>query len=127
MATTNPAPLILTLGLSLLLSASSQSWAASHDHKHEHKAGKKHHHKDTQASAKKIGKDKVLIKVKGMVCAFCAQGIKKNFNAREEVKETKVDLDKMEVHIELKKNKTISEEVIKELVTSAGFSYEGMH
>ena len=44
-----------------------------------------------------------------MVCAFCAQGIKKNFNGRNEVKETKVDLDKMEVEVIFKKGKSLTQ------------------
>ena len=61
-----------------------------------------------------------------MLCAFCAQGIKKNFNKKSEVESTKVDLDKMEVEIKLKEGKSLSEDAIKEVVTSAGFSFEGV-
>ena len=91
---------------------------------HRHHEG--HDHKGQQATSMKIGEGKILIKVKGMVCAFCAQGIEKNFNKREEVKSTKVDLDKMEVLIELKNGKTLSEDTIKKIVTDAGFSYAGI-
>ncbi len=98
--------------------------SGEHDHKgHGHKD---HDHGEQKASLQKQGKEKLLIKVKGMVCSFCAQGIKKNFNAREEVAETEVNLDKMEVLIKLKKGKSLSEKVIKGLVTDAGFKYEGM-
>ncbi len=86
----------------------------------------KHDHSDQNATAQKVGKEKLLIKVKGMVCAFCAQGIRKNFNAREEVAETNVDLDKMEVSITFKKGKSLPEAAIKELVTDAGFSFAGV-
>lgn len=94
-----------------------------HDHS-DHKG--KHDHSDAAATSKKIGKDKVLIEVQGMVCAFCAQGIEKNFGKRKEVKSTKVDLDKMEVLVQFKKGKSLDEKIIKELVTDAGFSYKGI-
>lgn len=70
----------------------------------------------------------MVIKVKGMVCAFCAQGVEKNFNKLDVVKSTKVDLDKMEVTLNLKdKGKgKLSEKKIKEVVTDAGFSYVGV-
>lgn len=115
----------------IIISLLSLSFAwAEENHEHtapvDHKDHKNHDHRDTKASVQKIDEDKILIKVKGMVCAFCAQGIEKNFNKRDEVKKTKVDLDKMEVSIELNKGKTLDEKVIKEIVTSAGFSFEGI-
>lgn len=92
--------------------------------KHDNK--KPHSHKDDVASIISWEKGKITIKVKGMVCAFCAQGIEKNFTALKEVKTTKVDLDKMEVYIELNKGKSISKEVVKKTVIDAGFSFEGV-
>lgn len=86
----------------------------------------KHEGHDHEASIARNHKGEILIKVKGMVCAFCAQGIKKNFGKRDEVKATKVDLDKMEVKVSLKKGKSLSEKVIKSLVTDAGFSFDGV-
>lgn len=61
-----------------------------------------------------------------MVCAFCAQGIKKHFNARPEVQDTKVDLDTMQVTVNLKEGKVLESKVIKKIVTDAGFSFEGL-
>ncbi|MBC87003.1 MAG: hypothetical protein CL677_07465 [Bdellovibrionaceae bacterium] len=89
---------------------------------HDHKG---HDHKDSKATSKKVAKDKLLIKVNGMVCAFCAQGIEKNFNAREEVKSTKVNLDKMEVLVTFVEGKELSESVVKSIVSGAGFQYVG--
>ena len=91
----------------------------------KHNDHKKHDHKDSKAVLKKTSKNKLTVKVKGMVCAFCAQGIEKNFNKRKEVKKTKVDLDTMEVFIELNKGQSLTEKEIKEIVVDAGFSYEG--
>ena len=94
----------------------------NHDHKkHKHEKGHK-----MNAGLKNLTPTNALVKVQGMVCAFCAQGIEKNFNKLEEVKSTKVDLDKMEVLIEFKKGKSIGEKKIKEVVTGAGFEYKGI-
>lgn len=97
--------------------------AKKYTKQHTHKKDKKHDHSDQTATVKRIGKKKLTVKVNGMVCAFCAQGIEKNFNQQEEVQSTKVDLDTMEVTIHLKAGKNLAEEKIKEIVTSAGFSY----
>ena len=68
----------------------------------------------------------MVIKVKGMVCAFCAQGIKKNFNKKKEIKSTDVDLDKMQVTVHFEKGQTLSEKDIEKLVTDAGYKYKGI-
>ncbi len=122
--------LLFTLNINTsLVFAESQS--SEHNHKgHDHKGhsheGHDHKMEDKKAEFKEISKDKVVIKVQGMVCAFCAQGIKKNFNAKDEVKETKVDLDKMEVTILFKEGRQLSQKVMKETVTDAGFKFVGV-
>ena len=95
----------------------------SHNHKMDHQ---NHNHKDGKAEAKKVSPEKIIIKVKGMVCAFCAQGIQKNFSKRKEVKDVKVDLDTMEVTILLVKGQILPEKVIESVVTGAGFKYMGL-
>ena len=115
--------LLLTVLTGILL-FSGNLFASGNENDHKGmKHDKNHSHKDTTMKAKRIAKDKVLIKVKGMVCSFCAQGVTKNFNKKSEVKSTKVDLDKMEVLVTFKKGKTLSDATIKQVVTDAGFSY----
>ncbi len=93
----------------------------THDH-----SKMNHDHKDSVAKIKKQEKkDKVLIEVKGMVCAFCAQGIEKKFGKRKEVKSAKVNLDKMEVLVKFKKGQSLNEKQIKKIIVDAGFSYVG--
>ncbi len=87
-----------------------------------HGADDGHDHKMNLVS---YTKDEVTIKVKGMVCAFCAQGIKKNFEKQAEVKTTDVNLDNMMVKVKFAKGKSLSEKKVKEIVESAGFSYVG--
>lgn len=62
------------------------------------------------------------VTVKGMVCAFCAQGIKKKFGENPNVQSTEVNLDKKVVDLEFKKEKTLSDEEIKKLITEAGYN-----
>ena len=94
-----------------------------HEHKMDHKG---HDHKDSQAEVKRVSPEKIIVKVKGMVCAFCAQGIQKNFSKRQEVKDVSVDLDSMEVTIQLVKGKVLPEKVIESIVSGAGFKYMGL-
>lgn len=91
---------------------------------HENHKGHGHGH-DHQASAE-IKNDHIVVKVKGMVCAFCAQGIEKKFNEKSEVKSTKVDLDRMEVLITLHEGKKLDEATIRKVITDAGFAFEGI-
>lgn len=92
------------------------------DHAH-HDSKKPHEH---GAKILKTSKEKITIKVNGMVCAFCAQGIEKNMGKREEVQSTQVDLEKMLVEIKFKKGKSLSEKIIKEIITDAGFKFVGV-
>ena len=92
------------------------------DHDHHSKDHKPHKEKTTFENVKKLPSGKLLVKVKGMVCSFCAQGIEKNFMKRSEVKAVEVNLDNMEVTLQLKKGKTLSENTIREVVEGAGFN-----
>ena len=65
--------------------------------------------------------DQVTVTVKGMVCSFCAQGIKKTFGKKDSVQSIDVDLDKKLVSIGIKKDMTLSDEEIKQTITDAGY------
>ncbi len=84
------------------------------------------HKSQHSAKNQKNLRGKVTIKVNGMVCSFCAQGIKKNFAQYKSVKSTKVNLDKMQVTINLKPGATLSEKEIAKVIVDAGFSYKGV-
>lgn len=60
--------------------------------------------------------------VNGLVCAFCATGIEKTFNAQPEVDKVKVDLESKLVIINTKKDKTIDDAKCTKLLTDAGYS-----
>lgn len=106
--------------LSAFISISLQAEEA---HKHHKNDG--HKHEGSTAEVVSSTATETTIKVKGMVCAFCAQGITKNFKSEKEVEDVKVDLDKMEVHLRFKKGQKLSRAKMKEIITGAGFDFVG--
>lgn len=64
----------------------------------------------------------INIKVSGMVCSMCAQGIQKKFSKIPAVKEIKVDLDAKVVSIVTKDGQDVNDSQIKELITEAGYN-----
>lgn len=64
----------------------------------------------------------VKVKVSGMVCSMCAQGIKKKFSSRDEVKDLSVDMEKKIVTITTAEKKDLNDEVITKLITEAGYN-----
>ena len=70
---------------------------------------------------KKTGE--VHVKVKGMVCAFCSQGLTKTFKKLPEVETVHVNLEEKFVHLKLKKDQSLDSDKILNLIKEAG--YEG--
>jgi periplasmic mercuric ion binding protein len=64
----------------------------------------------------------ISIKVQGMVCSMCAQGIKKKFSAIKEVKAIDVNLDQKFVTITTEEGKNVADEQIKTIITEAGYN-----
>ena len=65
----------------------------------------------------------IHVNVKGMVCAFCVNGIKKSFSKLNEVKSVDVSLEKKFVHLSLKDGQTLDSDQILKILEEAG--YEG--
>ncbi len=65
--------------------------------------------------------ESISITVKGMVCSFCAQGIKKTFLKNQNVKEVKVDLESKLVSVQTIEGAAISDEEVKQIITDAGY------
>lgn len=65
--------------------------------------------------------EEVMVTVKGMVCSFCAQGIKKTFGKLDSVKSVYVDLDKKIVTLQTQDSKPLSDEEIKRTINDAGY------
>lgn len=66
--------------------------------------------------------EKVNVKVKGMVCSFCAQGLDKKFKAEPAVEKVNVSLKDKLIQVELKNNQQLSDESIKKIVHDAGYN-----
>jgi len=65
----------------------------------------------------------VHVQVKGMVCAFCTQGLTKSFKKLPEVQDVTVSLEGKFVHLVLKKDQSLEDTKILETIKEAG--YEG--
>ena len=63
----------------------------------------------------------ITVQVKGMVCAFCAQGIEKKFKALSEISTVKVSLETKLVDLDTKEGKDVSDDQIKKIVTESGY------
>lgn len=72
---------------------------------------------DTTATQSK----EIKVGVKGMVCAFCAQGIEKKFKSQPEVSSVEVSLENKYVKLKFKEGKTLSKDKITELLKDAGY------
>jgi mercuric ion binding protein len=68
----------------------------------------------------------IQVKVSGMVCSMCAQGIQKKFRALPEVKEVKVDLDSKLALITTHGDKDVTDGKIQELIKEAGYNVSGI-
>jgi mercuric ion binding protein len=65
--------------------------------------------------------EELKVGVKGMVCAFCAQGIEKKFTAQPEVEKVQVSLENKIVKLTFKDGQKLSNDKIKEILKDAGY------
>lgn len=72
-------------------------------------------------SASVFAGEEIKVGVKGMVCAFCAQGVEKQFKAQKEVDAIEVSLQNKFVKIKFKDGQKISNEKITEILKDAGY------
>jgi mercuric ion binding protein len=63
----------------------------------------------------------IKVGVKGMVCAFCAQGIEKNFLKHPEVSKIEVSLENKFVKIKFKDGQSMPKEKIAQILKEAGY------
>lgn len=66
----------------------------------------------------------IKISVKGMVCAFCAQGITKKFKSRPDVDSVDVSLEKKLVTVKTKSDQDIADTELTKILTDAGYNVE---
>ena len=70
--------------------------------------------------------DGANVKVKGMVCSFCAQGIKKKFSGESAIQSVDVNLDDKWVKLNFKDGQSLNDDKIKSLITDAGYNVESI-
>ena len=68
-----------------------------------------------------VNNTEVRVGVKGMICAFCAQGIEKKFKAQKEVDQIKVSLENKLIVLKFKEGQRLSNEKMAELLKEAGY------
>lgn len=71
--------------------------------------------------------DKLSLKVSGMVCSFCAQGIRKNFEKQPEIQAVDVNLDEHRVDLQLKDKSTLDEAKIRSILEQSGYNLLEIH
>jgi|NOAtaT_7_FD_contig_21_11158328_length_490_multi_5_in_0_out_0_1 mercuric ion binding protein len=62
------------------------------------------------------------VKVNGMVCSLCAQGIEKKFKSLPEVKTVKVNLDQKLVNLETQEGKELTDQQVTKIIQEAGYN-----
>ena len=90
-------------------------------------AHKDHKEKESMHSASATAQGQnLVVKINGMSCSFCAEKVQKNFTARAEVKEATVNLETKEVSVILEEGQTLDETTVAQLITDAGFDFQGI-
>lgn len=69
----------------------------------------------------------IHVGVDGMVCAFCAKGIEKSFKSQPETEKVDVSLEDKLVTVVTKKDTTIKDEKVKEIIKDAGYDVTTIH
>lgn len=64
----------------------------------------------------------ITVSVNGLVCSFCATGIKKTFGKLEAVSDVAVDLNTKLVTVQTKRDQTIDNETVTKFITDAGYT-----
>ncbi len=66
----------------------------------------------------------ITVNVKGMVCAFCAQGITKKFNSEPSISKVDVSLETKIVKLSVKEGQDIPDNKIESILKDSGFTVE---
>lgn len=67
-------------------------------------------------------KQKIVVRVDGLSCAFCAYGLEKKLGELEEVEKVQINLKNGTAVLTVKDDKTITDEQLKKIVSDAGFT-----
>lgn len=74
-----------------------------------------------KATATTTAPNEIKVGVKGMVCAFCAQGIEKRLKSNKEVESVHVSLENKFIKIKFKEGQRLSNEKIGGILKEAGY------
>ena len=75
--------------------------------------------------AKEAKKGELInVSTRGIVCSFCAKGVKKHFSKVDGVKEVKVDIESGEVKIKKVGGVFLGDKEVRNLVEKAGFEVD---
>ncbi len=66
----------------------------------------------------------IVVTVKGMVCSFCAQGLKKNFESNKSIKDVRVTLESESIELYLKRFRRLSDKAILSIIDESGYDIE---
>lgn len=69
----------------------------------------------------------IHVGVNGLVCAFCASGIKKALGKEAAVESVEVNMDEKLVTIKTKADQTLSDGIISKIITDAGYTVTNIH
>ena len=78
------------------------------------------------AAEKSCSSPRIVAKVNGMVCDFCAQSVKKVLEKESAVQNVDIDLTAKEVRIALKSGQDLPDDVIKSGISYAGYDLVGI-
>jgi mercuric ion binding protein len=73
-----------------------------------------------------FAQETVSVKVKGMVCSFCAQGLDKKFSEKPAVETVAVSLEKKTVDLVFKNGQTMTDEEIKKTILDSGYNVKSI-
>lgn len=76
----------------------------------------------TTSAAEETGSIHVFIKVEGLSCPFCVQGLEKHLKKLDAVKGVSTSLKNGEAILDLKPGHTVGEKEVREAVKKAGFT-----
>jgi copper chaperone CopZ len=113
--------------LALPAAAQAADPHAGHDHGGMDAKAMAEHMKTHKGQAKtpaaaKVGAPDVVVKVKGLVCDFCARSLEKTFMRTGKVSGVSVDLTAKEVRLKFSAGGALDDATIRKLVTDAGYA-----
>jgi mercuric ion binding protein len=71
-----------------------------------------------------FGGEQINVKVKGMVCSFCSQGITKKFKEQPAVQDVKVSLENHLVSLDLKDGQTLEDKTVETVLKDSGYTID---